>query len=98
MKQNEINDIEVKDFDVVSRDFDAVIKQLDIENAKKLLRSEGYFVDALWSTFDVTMNYNCTEVQANTVLFEALTEDSIEQHVSEMIHHVAKIMNLKSKD
>ena len=97
MKQNEINDIEVHDFVDLSPSKETM-RAIEIENAKKLLRSEGYFVDALWSTFDVTMNYNCTEVQANTVLFEALTEDSIEQHVSEMIHHVAKIMNLKSKD
>lgn len=97
MDTKKINDIEVKDFVDLSPSKETM-RAIEIENAKKLLRSEGYFVDALWSTFDVTMNYNCTEVQANTVLFEVLTEDSVEQHVSEMIHHVAKIMNLKSKD
>lgn len=98
MNINKINDIEVKDFDVVSRDFDAVIKRLDIENAKELLKREGYFVDALWTTDEVTMNYKCTEEQAHTVLFEALTDDGTEQQVYEMIHEVARIMNLKSID
>ena len=97
MEQNEINDIEVHNFVDLSPSKETMMA-INIEKAKKLLRSEGYFVDALWSTSDVTMNYNCTEVQANTVLFEVLTEDSVEQHVSEMIHHVAKIMNLKSRD
>jgi len=97
MNENQINDIEVHNFVDLSPSKETMMA-INIEEAKKLLRSEGYFVDALWSTSDVTMNYNCTEVQANTVLFEVLTEDSVEQHVSEMIHHVAKIMNLKSRD
>jgi len=94
MNAEETNDIDIKDYVDVS----ATLRQLNIENAKQVLKKEGYFVDALWSTFDVTMNYDCTEEQANTVLFEALTEDSTEQFVFEMIHHVAKIMKLKSID
>lgn len=98
MNINKINDIEVNDFDVVSRDFDAVIKRLDIENAKELLKREGYFVDVLWSIDEVTMNYNCTKEQANIVLFEALSDDGTEQQIYDMIHHVARVMNLKSID
>jgi hypothetical protein len=64
MDTKKINDIEVKDYtDVTLQSLTA--KYLDaIDDAKKLLRSEGYFVDNLWQTDDVTMNYDCTEEEA----------------------------------
>lgn len=98
MDANQINDIEVNNFDVVSRDFDAVIKQIDIENAKELLRSEGYFVDNLWQTEDVKMNYQCTEEQAQKVLNRVLQYDAIYELVWEGIKYEAENMKLKNKD
>jgi hypothetical protein len=98
MDANQINDIEVKDFDVVSRDFDAVIRRLDIENAKELLKREGYFVDNLWQTCDVTMNHECTEEQAQTILNKALTNDATYQQIWEAISYEAESMNLKRRD
>jgi hypothetical protein len=95
MKQNEINDIEVKDFDVVSRDFDAVIKQLDVESAKQLLKDNGYFVDNLWQTEDVKMNYHCTEEQAQKVLGRVLQYDAIYELVWEGIKYEADNLKLK---
>jgi hypothetical protein len=56
-----VNDIQVNDPEVVSRDFDAVINRLDIESAKQLLRDNGYFVDNLWQTCYVSINYECSE-------------------------------------
>lgn len=96
MNINKINEIEVKDFDVVSRDFDAVIKRLDIENAKELLKREGYFVDALWQTEDVKMNYHCTEEQAQKVLSRVFQYDAIYELVWEGIKYEAESMNLKN--
>lgn len=96
MDANQINDIEVKDFDVVSRDFDAVIKQLDIESAKQLLKDNGYFVDNLWQTEDVKMNYHCTEEQAQKVLGRVLQYDAIYELVWEGIKYEANSMNLKN--
>lgn len=98
MKQNEINDIEVKGFDVVSRDFDAVIKQLDIESAKELLKKEGYFVDNLWQTEDVKMNYQCTDEQAQKVLSRVLQYDAIYELVWEGIKYEVENMKLKNAD
>jgi len=98
MDANQINDIEVKDFDVVSRDFDAVIKQLDIESAKQLLKDNGYFVDNLWQTEDVTMNHECTEEEAQTILYSALTNDATYQQIWEAISYEAESMNLKRRD
>jgi hypothetical protein len=97
MNTKKINDIEVHDFVDLSPSRETM-RAIEIENAKQLLRSEGYFVDVLWSTDEVTMNYNCTEEQAHSVLFEAMTDDGTEQQVSDMIHHVARVMNLKSID
>ena len=91
------NDIEVKDFVNLSPSKEKM-RAIKIAQAKELLRSEGYFVDVLWVTDEVTMNYKCTEEQAHIVLFEAMTDDETEQHVYEMIHQVARIMNLKSID
>jgi len=96
MDTNKINDIEVKDFDVVSRDFDAVIKQLDVESAKQLLKDNGYFVDNLWQTEDVKMNYHCTEEQAQKVLGRVLQYDAIYELVWEGIKYEAENMNLKN--
>jgi hypothetical protein len=98
MDANQINDIEVNDFDVVSRDFDAVIKQLDIESAKQLLKDNGYFVDNLWQTEDVTMNHECTEEEAQTILYRALTNEATYQQIWEAINYEAESMNLKRRD
>lgn len=98
MDTKKINDIEVHDFDVVSRDFDAVIKRLDIENAKELLKREGYYVDNLWQTCDVTLNYNCTEEEAQDVLNKSLTNDATYEQIWMSIGYVAESMNLKRRD
>jgi hypothetical protein len=98
MDTKKINDIEVHDFDVVSRDFDAVIKRLDIENAKELLKREGYYVDNLWQTCDVTLNYDCTEEEAQDVLNKSLTNDATYEQIWMSIGYVAESMNLKRRD
>lgn len=98
MDANQINDIEVKDFDVVNKEFDAVIKQIDIENAKQVLKKAGYFVDNLWQTCDVTMNHDCTEEEAKEVLEGALTNEATYQQIWEAISYEAESMNLKRRD
>jgi hypothetical protein len=98
MDTKKINDIEVFDFDVVSKEFDAVIKKLDIENAKRVLKSAGYYVDNLWQTCDVTMNYECTEKQAQDVLDKSLTNDYVQEQIFSTIKEYAEYINLKHKD
>jgi len=98
MDTKKINDIEVKDYtDVTLQSLTA--KYLDaIDDAKKLLRSEGYFVDNLWQTEDVTMNYDCTEEEAQEVLEGALTNEATYQQIWEAISYEAESMNLKRRD
>ena len=55
-------------------------KLKDVLEARALLRSKGYFTDNLWTTDDVTENYECTQEQAQQVLEMALTNTAtIEQ-------------------
>ena len=69
-----------------------------IEQAKDILRSAGYFVDNLWQTFDVTMNYDCTEEEAQEVLKGALTNEATYQQIWEAISYETESMRLKRRD
>ena len=97
MDTKKINDIEVNDFSIVNREFDAVIKQLDIENAKQVLKSAGYFVDNLWQTIDVTINYDCTEEEAQKVLEGVFRNEATFEQIWMAISYEAESMNLKRK-
>lgn len=92
------NDIKVKDADIVSNEFSAVIKQLNIEEAKQTLRDAGYYVDNLWQTKDVKMNYDCTEEQAQDILEKALNNDGTMAQQWFSIRYYAEMINLKSKE
>jgi hypothetical protein len=92
-----VNDIQVNDPEVVSRDFDAVINRLDIEGAKQLLRDNGYFVDNLWCVQDVQENYDCTEEEAQEVLSESLTNDGTYEQIWTSIGYYAESIKLKKK-
>lgn len=55
-------------------------KLKDVLEARALLRKKGYFTDNLWTTDDVTENYDCTQEEAQQVLEMALTNTAtIEQ-------------------
>jgi hypothetical protein len=97
MDIKKINDIEVHDFIELSPSKETM-RAIDIEKARQLLKSEGYFVDNLWQTCDVTINYKCTEEQAQEVLERALTYDSVYQLVWEGIKYEAEEMNLTPID
>ncbi len=56
-------------------------KMKDVLEARALLRSKGYFTDNLWTTDDVTENYNCTKEQAQQVLEMALTNEATMQQI-----------------
>jgi len=98
MDTKKINDIDVNDFtDVTLQSFTAETLNA-IDDAKKLLKEHGYFVDNLWQTEDVKMNYHCTEDEAQEVLERALTYDSVYELVWEGIKYEAEEMNLKNRD
>jgi hypothetical protein len=97
MDTKKINDIEVHDFVDLSPSKETM-RAIEIAQAKELLRSEGYFVDNLWQTCDVTLNYDCTEEEAQRVLNSALTNDATYQQIWEAISYKAESINLKRRD
>lgn len=92
------NDIKVKDADIVSNEFSAVIKQLNIEEAKQTLRGAGYFVDNLWTVADVIDHYECSEQMAQSILEDALTNDGTMERIWFSIDYLATERKLKSKN
>lgn len=52
-----------------------------IEQAKQVLRDNGYYVDNLWSIEDVLNNYNCTDDEAQEVLDGALQNDATMEQI-----------------
>jgi hypothetical protein len=91
MNTKKINDIEVKDYIELSSTF----RQTDIENAKQVLKSAGYFVDNLWHNSDVTDMYECSNEDAQKILCEALTSEATMEQVWFDINYQADMNNLK---
>lgn len=97
MDANQINDIEVHNFVDLSPSKETM-RAIEIAKAKELLKSEGYFVDNLWQTCDVTLNYDCTEEVAQDVLNKSFINDATYEQIWMSIGYVAESMNLKRRD
>jgi hypothetical protein len=91
------NDIEVKEFIDLSPSKETMMA-IEIAQAKKLLKDNGYYVDNLWQTKDVKMNYDCTEEQAQDILEKALNNDGTMAQQWFSIRYYAEMINLKSKE
>ena len=96
MESNKINDIEVKDFIELSPSEEHQ-RELRIQEAKELLKKEGYFVDNLWHVSDITVHYECTEEEAHKILFEAFQNESTYEQIWFTISMAADYMNIKNK-
>ncbi len=59
-----------------------------IEEAKKVLKDAGYYVDNLWHINDVKQNYKVSDDEAYEILGTALTSDFITERTFEMINDV----------
>ena len=63
--------------------------QQSIDNAKKVLRDNGYFVDILWSVDDVwDERFDCSEKMAQEVLFRVFSKNSIADEIGSEIDSV----------
>ena len=71
------------------------LKQID--EAKALLKSAGYFTDNLWHIDDVKSLYKCTDEQAYEVLEDALNTDTSFESVWESVNMAAINSNLERK-
>ena len=62
-----------------------------VENAKAVLRENGYFVDNLWHVDDVKLRYQCDDNEmALDILYTALTNEATMEQVWFAINMVAE--------
>ncbi len=69
-----------------------------IEEAKQVLKDNGYYVDNLWHIDDINQTYNCTDEEAIEVLDGALNTSYVVWNIFESIDLFAKNIGLTSKD
>lgn len=70
---------------------------MTVEQAKKVLRDNGFFVDYLWHVDDVKQTYKCTDAQAQTVLDGALNNEAIIQEIFFFVDMYAEEEHLERK-
>ena len=56
-----------------------------IEQAKELLKSQGYYVDSLWSISDIKCKFKCTDEEAQYVLDKVFDNDALCNDIWETI-------------
>lgn len=66
----------------------------EIEQAKALLKENGYQVDNLWTVDDVKSRFNCTDEEAHHVMYKALTNDATMEQIWLAIDIVGEIEGL----
>ena len=57
------------------------LKKVSSQDLKDELQSRGFFVDNLWTTEDVKSRLNCTEDEAQEVLYDALTNEATMERI-----------------
>jgi hypothetical protein len=73
-------------------------ENLSVEDAKKILEKNGYFVANLWHVDDVTAwAYECDEDTAQDVLYRALTNEYVMDIIWQAIDASAEELNLERK-
>lgn len=53
----------------------------EIEKAKAFLKENGYQVDNLWHIDDVKSMFDCTDEEAQNVMYRALTNDATMEQI-----------------
>jgi hypothetical protein len=53
----------------------------EVEQAKQVLKDNGYYVDSLWCVEDVQSRFECTDEEAQDVLDGALTSDGTMEQI-----------------
>lgn len=79
----------------ISEDMNEVFKDATDQDLREELKLRGYYVDNLWSTHDVSQNYNVTETEAQEILDEAMTSEYITGEVFTSIDEIAHSRGIK---
>lgn len=73
-------------------------EHLSVEDAKKILERQGYFVDNLWHVDDVTAwVYECDEDTAKQIMSKALTSEDVIHSVWDKMDYFSNHFKLKIK-
>jgi hypothetical protein len=54
---------------------------MNVEEAKAVLKANGYFVDNLWHVEDVKSKFNCTDDEAQYILEQSLTNEATMEQI-----------------
>ena len=60
---------------------------MSTEQAKELLKKNGYYIDNLWHVDDVQQRCYCTEEEAQEILDMSLTNEGTMEHIHDTIYH-----------
>jgi hypothetical protein len=71
---------------------------MTIEQAKQVLRDNGYFVDNLWNVTDVQEMFECTDEEAQEVLLASMTNEQTMEQIWYSIDEFGSMDNLTRKD
>lgn len=69
-----------------------------VEEARKVLRDNGYFVDNLWCIDDVKLRFKCDDETAQDILYKALTNDWVVEQIHFAIRELCEEENLVEVD
>lgn len=70
---------------------------MNVDQAREVLKQNGFFVDNLWHIEDVKSCYHCDDKQAQSILECALTNDATMEQVWLAIQMEAESIKLKEK-
>lgn len=70
-------------------------ENLKIEDAKRILEKNGYFVANLWHINDVKADWNCDDDTAQDILYKSLTNDSVMEAVWDSINYFTEDLERK---
>lgn len=70
------------------------LKQREINQAKNVLRENGYFADNLWRIEDVKTRFKCDNETAQDILLRALTRGDVVTQINEVIREISEEENL----
>ena len=71
------------------------IESKDCSKARELLKRNGYYVDSLWTTGDVTQNYECSDEVAYKVLNSSMHNDATMEQIFLAIDDMCDYLEIK---
>lgn len=70
---------------------------MNVEQAKEVLKANGYFTDNLWHVEDVKSKFNCTDDEAQYILEQSLTNEATMEQIWFSIGEFGEIEGLEGK-